>query len=161
MAQFEKLLRDLTGHKIRFVLVGGLAAAAHGSGYITKDLDICYERTPDNIKKLTTYLQSIHAKLRGPTEDLPFLLDESTFSFGLNFTFKTDLGDLDLLGEMSGVGGYAEALKLSEPVEVFGNRVDILSIEGLVRAKKAAGRPKDLAHIKELEGIRAEKGKKG
>jgi len=158
MTHFEEIISGLVKHKVRFVLVGGLAASAHGSSYITNDLDICYERTPENIRRLVSYLRSIDAKLRGVPGDLPFILDERTFSFSLNFTFRTDLGDLDLLGDMAGVGDYPEALKLSDPLDLFGLHVDVLSIEGLLRAKKAAGRPKDIAHIKELEGIREKLG---
>jgi predicted nucleotidyltransferase len=157
MIKFEEIIEGLAAAEIRFVLVGGLAASAHGSAYVTQDVDICYERTPENVRKIVAYLKAIHAKLRSAPGDLPFLLDERTFSFGINFTFQTDLGDLDLLGDMAGVGSYAEARKLSESIDLFGHRVKVLSIEGLIKAKKAAGRPKDIAHIKELEVIRAKK----
>ena len=157
MTRFEDLIKGLVAGGIRFVLVGGLAASAQGSAYVTLDMDICYERTRENIGKIVAYLKSIRARLRGAPGDVPFILDERTFSFGINFTFQTDLGDLDLLGEMAGVGPYAEALKLSDTLDLFGHRVDVLSIEGLIRAKKAAGRPKDIAHMKELEAIREKK----
>ncbi|HEX5035679.1 MAG TPA: hypothetical protein VFX30_00785 [bacterium] len=157
MIKFEEIITGLVTADIRFVLVGGLAASAQGSAYVTQDVDICYERTPGNVQKMVAYLKAVHAKLRGAPEDLPFILDERTFSFGINFTFQTDLGDLDLLGDMAGVGSYAEAMKLSENIEIFGHRVNVLSIEGLIRAKKAAGRPKDIAHVKELEAIREKK----
>ncbi len=154
MTHFEEALRQLLAKEIRFVLVGGLAAVVHGSSYITNDLDICYERTPENIRRVVSFLTSIHAKLRGAPDDLPFILDEKTFSLGMNFTFKTDLGDLDLLGEMAGVGTFKETFRLSEPLDFLGMKMSVLSLEGLVKAKKSAGRPKDLAHLKELEAIR-------
>jgi hypothetical protein len=154
MTRFEDIIKGLVAARIRFVLIGGLAASAQGSSYVTQDLDICYERTRENISKIVIYLRSVHAKLRGTPGDVPFILDDRTFSFGMNFTFQTDLGDLDLLGEMSGVGGYQEAVKLSDALDLYGLRVDVLSVEGLIRAKRATGRPKDLAHLKELEAIR-------
>jgi predicted nucleotidyltransferase len=153
MTQFEELLKRLVAADIRFVLVGGLAAVAHGSAYVTIDLDICYQRSPDNIKRLVSLLNKLHTSLRDAPKDLPFVLDEKTFSLGMNFTFDTDLGALDLLGEISGVGTYPEVEKLSEPLDLFGFRVDILSLEGLIKSKQAAGRPKDEAVLKELRVI--------
>lgn len=153
MTQFEKILRGLIDHEINFVLAGGLAAVAHGSAYVTTDLDISYQRTPKNIKRLVAYLRSIHAKLRGVRGDIPFILDEKTFAFTMNFTFQTDVGDLDLLGEMSGVGAYPEARKYSEVMELYGKKIHVLSLEGLIKAKQAAGRPKDLMHLQELKAI--------
>jgi hypothetical protein len=72
----------------------------------------------------------------------------------LNFTLVTDLGDIDLLGEVSGVGGYEQALAQSVEKVVFGYTVRILSIESLIAAKKAAGRIKDRLHVLELEELR-------
>jgi len=157
MTQFEEILRGLVAHHIDFVLVGGLAGVAHGSAYITSDLDIAYSRASSNIKRLVTYLRSIHAKLRGVPGDLPFVLDEKTFSFTMNFTFQTDLGDLDLLGEMAGVSPYAEVLKYSEVMNLYNMQIKVLSIDGLIQAKKAAGRPKDQMHLQELLALRAKK----
>jgi len=154
MTQFEEILKRLAENKIRFVLIGGVAASAQGSAYVTNDLDIVYDRSVDNVKKLVSFLKSIHATIRGKfPDDLPFILDEKTFSFGVNFTFHTDLGDLDTLGEMAGVGNYTETLKVSDPIDLYNMRVDVLSLKGLIQAKRAAGRPKDIAHLKELEAI--------
>jgi predicted nucleotidyltransferase len=154
MTKFEEILKGLGAKKIKFILIGGFAAAAHGSTYLTNDLDICYERSPENIRKLVGFLKSVHANLRDAPQDLPFILDEKTFSFSLNFTFKTNLGDLDLIGELPGIGAFAQALKAAEPLDLFGMKVEVLSLEGLIQNKKATGRPKDLAHLKELEAIR-------
>lgn len=159
MTQFEEILKRLVSGKVKFILIGGFAAAAHGSTYLTNDLDICYERSFENIRKLTKMLKSLHASLRGVPKDLPFILDEKTFSFGNNFTFQTDLGDLDLIGEMAGLGTYAQALPYSEALDLFGNQVQVLGIEGLIRTKKATGRPKDVVHLKELEAIKRLKNK--
>jgi hypothetical protein len=153
MNNFEELLKFLVGSQIKFILVGGWAAIAQGSNYVTMDLDICYAREPTNIKKLVTLLKKINAKLRDVPGDLPFQLDEKVFSLGMNFTFETNLGALDLWGELAGLGGYEETLKYSEAIDLYSLPIEILSLEGLVRAKKAAGRPKDLVHLKELEAL--------
>ena len=71
----------------------------------------------------------------------------------MNFTLSTNLGDLDILGEVSGLGGYAEALQFSEELELYGMRCRVLTLEGLIKTKKAAGRTKDLMLLPELEAL--------
>ena len=154
MTNYEELLKKLVSFDVDFVIIGGVAAVTHGSAYETRDLDICYRRSKENVKKLVKLLRSLHAKLRGPKEELPFILDEKTFSFGLNFTFTTDLGDFDLLGELGGVGSYDRVEMMSEPIDLCGFKVKVLSLDGLILSKRAANRPKDQAHLKELEAIR-------
>jgi predicted nucleotidyltransferase len=148
------LLRVLLQHKVEFVVIGGVAMIAHGSNYVTADMDICYNRTPHNLGAVAAALTSLHAYLRGAPKGLPFKTDVPTLQAGLNFTLETDSGDLDLLGEVSGVGGYARALAQSEEREVYGCKVRVLSIDGLIAAKKAAARNKDQSHLLELEALK-------
>ena len=149
----EAPLRLLAEHKVDCVIVGGIAALIHGSLLLTNDVDVCYARDPDNLKRLAGALQSVHARLRNAPEGLPFILDAETLKRGLNFTFTTDIGDLDLLGEVRGVGHYEEVLAGSIIVELFGYRFAVIDIGKLVIAKRAAGRPKDLIALPELEAI--------
>jgi len=148
------LLRRLNEQQVEYVLVGGLAMIAHGSAYTTSDLDICYRRSPTNIGKLVAALGTIHAYLRGAPANLPFRFDPPTIQAGLNFTLKTDLGDIDLLGEITGLGSYEQTLAQSEEQSLFEMPVRILSLDGLIAAKKAAGRLKDQLHILELEELK-------
>ena len=104
MVDFEALLRALAGSQIEFIVVGGAAATAHGSARLTNDLDIVYSRSPENIRRIVTALRDFHPYLRGAPPGLPFRFDEETIHAGLNFTFTTTLGDLDLLGEIAGGG---------------------------------------------------------
>jgi hypothetical protein len=133
--------------------VGGVAAAIHGSLLLTNDLDVCYARDAANLKRLAEALQSVHARLRNAPQGIPFILDAETLKRGLNFTFTTDIGDLDLLGEVRGVGHYEEVLAGSVSVELFGYRFAVIDIGKLIAAKRAAGRPKDLIALPELEAI--------
>ena len=119
----------------------------------TFDLDVCYSRAVANLVSLTQALISVNARLRGAPKDLPFLLDEETFRRGLNFTFETDIGALDLLGEVPGVGGYAQAKEQAEIRDLFGHHFSVLSLPKLIAAKRAAGRTKDLLVLPELEAI--------
>jgi predicted nucleotidyltransferase len=151
--QFEALLRLLGEADVEFVLVGGLAAVVHGSAHVTYDMDVCYRRSADNVERLCRALAGVHPTLRGAPKEMPFRLDPPTVSAGLNFTLDTDLGALDLLGEVQPFGGYAELSEQSEEAELFGRRVKVLTLHALIRTKQAAGRPKDRLVIPELEAL--------
>ena len=96
----EDLLKELHRLDVEFVIIGGMAAVAHGSAYLTLDLDLCYSRKTENLEKLAKTLAPFHPLLRGAPPDLPFRLDTATLRSGLNFTLTTDVGDLDILGEV-------------------------------------------------------------
>ena len=153
MKDVERQIKLVSEFQIECVLVGGVAATVHGSSIPTQDLDICYSRENANLTKVTRALRSVNATLRGAPKDLPFILDEETLGRGLNFTFDTDAGKLDLLGEVLGVGGYDDCLEHADEAEIFGGRHHVLSLEKLIAAKRAAGRPKDLVALVELEAI--------
>ncbi len=137
-----------------FILVGGVAAAAHGSPRATQDVDIVYRRGVDNLAALVAAVAPLNPGLRGAPPGLPFRFDVPTIKAGLNFTLTTSLGWLDLLGEITGGGTYEELLDHSFAIEVFGVSCRVLDLEALIRAKRAAGRPKDFEAIAELESLR-------
>jgi hypothetical protein len=149
----EAPLRLLGEHKVDCVIVGGVAAAIHGSSLLTNDLDLCYARDGANLMRMAEALQSVQARLRNAPAGLPFILDAETLKRGLNFTFATDIGDLDLLGEIRGVGDYEAVVAGSVTVELFGYPFAVMGIGKLILAKRAAGRPKDLLALPELEAI--------
>ena len=68
----------------------------------------------------------------------------------------TQLGDLDLLGEVTGGGGYRDLLPLTEEIEVGSNTYRVVTLEKLIQLKRATGWPKDLEAIAELEALREE-----
>lgn len=148
------LLRALASNGVRHVLVGGAAAVAHGSARLTQDVDVVYARDAGNVGALAKALAPFHPYLRGAPPGLPFVWDERTIRNGLNFTLQTDLGAIDLLGEVVGGGRYEDLEPHGFEVEAFGVRCRILDLETLIRVKRAAGRPKDLEAIAELEAIR-------
>jgi len=153
MPEIERGLKLLAEYKVDCVIVGGVAAGAHGSSQGTSDVDACYARDSENLKRLAEALRSVHASLRGAPKEIPFILDDETLRRGLNFTFETDIGDLDLLGEVRGVGTYSECLENSILINLFGHRFQVLSLEKLITAKRTAGRTKDLLALPELEAI--------
>lgn len=151
--EIEKILVLLADAQVQFVIIGGVAAIAHGTARVTYDVDVCYQRTFDGVLKLCRALEPIHPTLRGAPANLPFRLDPATVQSGLNFTLTTDLGDIDLLGEVAGLGEYTLVEAASETLNLFGRPMRVLTIEGLLIAKRAAGRKKDEETILELEAL--------
>ena len=151
---YEVLIGALTDAKADFVIVGAVALVLHGSARITRDLDICYARDAANLKALAGALAPFRPTLRGAPPDLPFVLDARTLHAGLNFTLTSSAGDIDLLGELSGLGGFAVVRRVSVPMTVYGRDVRVLSLAGLERAKRAVGRLKDVADLAEILELR-------
>lgn len=154
MIDFATLLRTLSGAGVRFIIVGGAAATAHGSARLTQDLDLVYERSHANLERIARALEPHQPYLRGAPPGLPFQLDAETLRRGLNFTLTSKLGDVDLLGEIAGGGGYANLEPHSITIELFGVRCLCLGLDKLIDVKRAAGRPKDLEVVAELVAIR-------
>jgi hypothetical protein len=143
----------LVRHGVDFVLIGGIAAIVLGSSYSTSDLDVAYSRERANLERLADALRELGATLRGAPPGAPFQLDADTLEAGLNFTFATKGGNLDVFGEPTGAPAYTE-LKRQSSVERL-ERVDIrvASIDHLIAMKEAAGREKDRLLASELRAL--------
>jgi hypothetical protein len=154
--EFRALLECLNSGGVEFILVGGVAGILHGSARFTVDLDVVYSRSQANLERLVTALAPHQPYLRGAPSGLPFLWDAATLKRGLNFTLRTQIGNLDLLGEVTGGGGYEDLFPCTERIEVGSNAYLVVKLEKLIQLKRAAGRPKDLEAIAELEALRDE-----
>jgi predicted nucleotidyltransferase len=157
VTDFERLLQVLAAGGVEYILIGGLAANAHGAIRTTRDVDVVYARARANLERLEKTLAPLQPYLRGAPPGLPFRLDVPTLESGLNFTLTTDLGELDLLGEVAGGGRYDDLLPEAETLDLFGRRCRCLGLDALIRVKRAAGRPKDFEAIAELEALRQER----
>ena len=153
-ADFRRLIDALVGAGVDCIVVGGVAIAAHGHVRATLDLDVCYERSLANLDRLAAALAPLHPRLRGITGDVPFTLDARTLRNGLNFTLTADAGDLDLLGELTGVGGYRSLIADAIEIDLYGHRVRVIGLDALERNKVAAGRVKDLLDVEAISAIR-------
>ena len=151
--EFKRILHELTTFEVEFVVIGGIAAAAQGSVRPTYDLDICYNRTQENLERIVNTLAPLKPRLRDAPEYLPFLWDTRTLQQGLNFTLQTEYGAIDLLGEVAGLGIYERVLNVSEIVDFEGTPIKILTLDGLIIAKRATGRVRDLEQLLELEAL--------
>ncbi len=146
-------VRGLVDAGVHFVIVGGFAAAAHGSARLTDDIDICYDTSPDSILRLSRLLAEWHAYPRGIEPGLPFLMDAQTLRRAPVQTLTTSQGSLDLMDIVKGVGDYAKCRAASVEATVGDVRFRLLTLPALIRAKRAMGRPKDIDHLVELEAI--------
>lgn len=158
MPRFDpyRMLRELHDEGVRFVVIGGIGAAALGSPSLTKDLDICYERSRDNLERLSRVLFRLGAKLRGAPEDIPLRPDPPTLAAGDHFTFTTDAGDFDCMGTPSGSHGYEDLAERAVRMDMDGIEIMVASVDDLIRMKQAAGRPKDLIEVEVLGALRDE-----
>ena len=143
-SEFAQLLSLLSLSQVEFILIGGLAAQAHGSARLTQDTDVIYRRTPENIHRLVQALSGMSPYLRGAPPGLPFKFDVATVLRGLNFTLTTAIGDLDLLGEMTGGGSYEQVLPHTLVLRVFDSDIRVLDLAALIRAKRRLGDPRIL-----------------
>jgi hypothetical protein len=155
-----QIIPPLVRAKIDFILIGGMAAILHGSARVTFDVDLVYSRTDENIERLAAALAPYSPYLRDAPRDLPFAWDAKTIRNGLNFTLTTNLGDVDLFGEIAGGESYHDLLKHSFDVEAFGVRFKCVDLPTLVRIKETADRPKDRDAIAELRVLLEESAKK-
>jgi hypothetical protein len=157
MTDFQALIGALAGGEVEFVIVGGLAGTIHGSARLTQDIDVVYARDDANLGRLTDALAPFDPYPRGAPPGLPFEWSAQTIQRGLNFTLTTTVGDIDLLGEITGGGGYADLLPHTIEIELFDQRCSCLDLESLIRTKRAAGRPRDLQMLAELEALLEER----
>jgi len=157
MTDYRALIEALALNHVGFIIVGGAAAVAHGSSRLTDDLDIVYEREKNNVGRLVRALAPLQPYLRGVPAGLPFTWDEATIWRGLNFTLTTAVGSIDLLGEITLGGNYDELVPYSVQLHIFGHECFCLGLKRLIEVKRAAGRPKDLEVIAELEAILEER----
>lgn len=153
-------LRALDRHGVRYVIIGGFAGDLLGAPLNTNDLDICCDRTAENMERLATALKELNASLRvaGVEEDLPFVLDGRTLAAGDSFTFDTVAGALDVLGTPSGTGGFADLSSRARSVSIGDVEVLVVDLSDLMRMKRASGRTKDRMHLEVLSVLRDEIG---
>ncbi|MCA9557598.1 MAG: hypothetical protein KC583_03440 [Myxococcales bacterium] len=155
--RFDALIGALVEEGVEFILIGGVAAIAHGAARVTQDVDVVYARSAQNLERIERALAEHAPYPRGAPPGLPFIWDAETLRRGLNFTLTTNLGPIDLLGEATGDGTYERLLPRAGEVELFGHRVRVVDLQQLIMLKRAAGRPKDFEALAELEALQEER----
>lgn len=155
------ILAALVDGGVRFVLIGGVAAQVHGSPSLTRDIDICYARDPDNLRLIAEVLRRLVAIRRGMPAGVTSPIDERALRAGDVFTLTTLAGDLDLLGAPDPSLDYETLMRAAIPVEFAAGRVMVAGLDDLIAMKRAAGRPKDRIELEVLGALREEIDRRG
>ena len=151
MADFrpERILAVLAKHGVEYVMIGGLAAAIHGSDLVTGDMDITPALGEDNLSRLSSALKELRARVRtlDLPEGLPFAHDARSLAAAGVWNLVTVAGDLDISFVPSGTQGFSDLRRDAVTIEILGSSTNVASLADIIRSKEAAGRPKDVAAI--------------
>jgi hypothetical protein len=161
MTDLETLLGRLIKHDVDFVIIGAYASVVHGATLVTHDVDICCAFTPRNLLNLQRATADLHPFHRLTPKHLPLELTPSRCRGLKNLYLKTDLGVLDCLSEVLGLGSFATVKKQSVIIETEFGKCRVLGLEALIKAKRAMGRPRDREAVVQLEAIRARQRRRG
>lgn len=154
MVLIQELLSRLHSCQIEFVIIGGVAVMMRGSALATEDLDVCVVMTPENLAKIVQALHGLDPRFRFTPQKIPLPDDPVRLHGYKNLNLITTYGPIDFLTEVSGVGTYEEAYRLSTPMTLMGMSCQVLNLDALIASKRAAGREKDRRAVVELEVIR-------
>ena len=152
MQNLSELTRRLISSEAEFVLVGGFAAVAHGVTLVTRDVDICCRFSEANLMRIQKAFADLHPVHRS-RPDLPLQLNPEQCASLKNLYLKTDLGIVDCLSEILGVGSFEEVFKHSVEVELPYGKCRIIDLDALIRAKEAMNRDHDIITVKYLKEI--------
>ncbi len=152
----DEILRVLHQHRVRFVLIGGLAATLHGGVHPTFDVDITPEPSPANLKRLSAALRALEARIRvdGIAGGLPFDHDAASLARITTLNLVTRAGDLDVAMQPAGVGTFAEWNVHAVEIVVMGVPIRVAGLDDVIRSKEAADREKDHITLPALRLLR-------
>jgi len=160
-SDFLNLLERLVNAGVDFVIVGGFAGVVHGCTYVTQDIDICCDFSVANLLALQKAISDLHPVHRMTPKRKKLRLTEQTCGQFKNLYLDTDIGQLDCLSLIDGVGDFQQVKKASELVKVEDIQMFVLSLDALIKTKKTMKRPRDKEAILQLEAIRKLKSPKG
>jgi hypothetical protein len=151
------VLGRLNEHGVEYVVIGGLASVLHGAAVNTLDVAVVMAFTPENVQRLHAALQGINPRFRFTPKRVPLHDDWHDLVCFKNLNLITDLGALDVLGELPGIGTFEEIVPCTVESGANNVRFRMLDLETLIAAKSAAGRPKDKLAVMELQAVKARK----
>jgi hypothetical protein len=158
VVKLNRLIERLCDAHIDFVIVGGFAGMLHGSTLVTRDLDVCAVLNAETVGKLRDALRDVRPTHRLTPQRLSFLETPDPGVGMKNLYLETELGAIDFLGSILGIGEFERVRAAAIEIALFGRRCRVISLQDLIQAKEALGRDKDLIAAKELRAI-AEKQK--
>ncbi|MGH3413465.1 MAG: hypothetical protein ACRDPH_10345 [Marmoricola sp.] len=151
----DKILTVLVRNDVAFVVIGGLAAVAHGSNIPTEDVDITPEPSVDNLERLSAALIELAAQVRFGDKALPFNHSGESLADAGVWNLRTCFGDLDISMVPNGTGGYPDLVRDASDTAVLEVNVPVASLADVIRSKQAANRPKDQRVLPVLRKILA------
>jgi len=158
MSQLNKLVERLIASRVEFVLVGGFAAVAHGVSLMTQDVDVCCAFTAQNLRAIEAAIADLHPVHRMTPQKLPFALTDEVCASLKNLYLDTDLGQLDCLSEVLGIGDFAAVKERSIDLTLPIGICPVLDIDALIAAKAATNRTRDRMTISQLKAIKERQG---
>jgi predicted nucleotidyltransferase len=153
-SDFFGLIERLAQSEVDFVIVGGFAGVVYGCTYVTQDIDICCDFTAENLFRLQKALCGINPVHRMTPKRPKFEITEKNSDSFNNLYLDTDIGQLDCLSFIDGIGDYQNVEKESVLIDADGVHLKVLSLDSLIKAKKAMKRPRDREAIMQLESIK-------
>jgi predicted nucleotidyltransferase len=153
-----QILKRLKDQGVEFVLIGGMAAIAYGSGMVTTDVDISASLDDDSLEKIIKALRGLNPRWRDRPQQFIPVDSADRFRGCRNLYIETDWGKIDILSEVDGVGDHAQVRERSVEMTVGDLPCRVITLEALIAAKEAAGRDKDLANVKQLKAIKKSRG---
>jgi hypothetical protein len=151
------LLSQLRDRKVEFVIIGGFCGVMHGVSLVTLDLDICCRFDRDNLRRIEAAVKDLNPHHRLTANKLPLELTDELCDRLKNLYLTTDLGTLDCLSEVAGIGNYEQVLQRSVLKTMSYGEFRILDLDALITAKLAVGREKDLDAVRLLRAIKERK----
>lgn len=151
---FSCLLGRLKQADVEFVLVGGFAAAVYGCTLVTQDVDICCNFSQENMLRLKTALEGIHPVHRMTPNRIRLELTSDNAGQFKNLYLDTDLGPLDCLSSIDGVGDFKQVKLASCLIETEGIKLHILTLDAIIKSKQVMNRPRDQQAVIQLKTIR-------
>ena len=153
MEALPKILERLNQRQVEYVLVGGLAAVLHGVTLVTRDVDVCLPFTEEDLARLEQALADLHPVHRMTPQRLPFVLERGLAARLKNLYLQTDLGVLDCIGEVAGIGDYPKVKRRSVMADLPVGSCRVLSIPALIESKQALNRAQDKLAVIQLRAI--------
>ena len=151
---YMDLLARLVKAEVRFVLIGGYACIVHGGTLSTLDVDVCCDFTPDNLLRLQQAVDDLNPVHRMTPKRIPLSLTAKNCQNLKNLYLDTDLGQLDCISEVLGLGDFGQVEQMCQTIEADRIQLKVLSRDALIQSKKAMGRPRDREAVHQLEAIK-------
>ncbi|MEK6620024.1 MAG: nucleotidyltransferase [Chloroflexota bacterium] len=148
----RRIFETFARQRVDYVVIGGIAVIAHGHTRNTRDVDLVAASDRANLERLAAALRELGARLSGVDAHLLDIdvYDPETLASGANFTLETDAGGLDVFNDVPGAAPYELLRERALVVDLGGLTIRVAGLDDLIRMKKAAARPQDLADIAAL-----------